>query len=211
MTRLFPILAAALALLSACGGSQTASNGTDDVVVLGNSDEIVMPSANGADAGAAAANNTEATTPAVNLSPDGLTLVLPSGASRHVAFGTPRAAVSQMATAALGTPIETGENQECGAGALAFANHRGGLSLYFQDEMFVGWDLDGRDGGRFSTFTGIGIGSTRRQLDQAGSAAIEDSTLGIEFTSEGVSGLLSDRSPQAEVTNLWAGATCIAR
>jgi hypothetical protein len=40
---------------------------------------------------------------------------------------------------------------------------------------------------------------------------IEDSTLGIEFSAGGMSGLLSMRESSGEITNLWAGVTCIAR
>lgn len=200
---------AALALLAGCGGPGAEPGANRSITFEGNADELIMPSP--APAEANAANAAEEAGPAVNLAPDGLSVVLPGGAARHVTFGTPRAAATRMIAAALGNPIEEGDDQECGAGALSFANFREGLGLYFRDGKFAGWDLDGREGGRFATAAGIGIGSTRKQLESAHAISIEDSTLGIEFTSGGLSGLLSTREPAGEITNLWAGVTCIAR
>lgn len=206
MTRLL-LAAPVLALLSACG-SQEEPNATDTIVFDGNADELVVPKAVPADN---VANAAQAAQPAVNLAPDGLSLVLPTGAARHVTFGMPRDVATRAISAALGSPIEEGDDQECGAGALSFASFRGGLGLYFQDGKFAGWDLDGRDGGGFATAAGLGIGSTRKQLESAYKVAIEDSTLGIEFRAGEMSGLLTTREPEGEVSNLWAGVTCIAR
>lgn len=203
MTRCLVALPA-LALLAGCG-SEKAPKAPDSIVFHGNSEELVVPKA------APQTNVAEAAEPAVNLAPDGLSLVLPTGATRHATFGMPRDGVTRMIAAALGGAIEEGDDQECGAGALSFASFRGGLGLYFQDNKFVGWDLDGRDGGNFATAAGVGIGSTRKQLESATAIKVADSTLGIEFSAGDLSGLLSSREPTGEVTNLWAGATCIAR
>jgi len=40
---------------------------------------------------------------------------------------------------------------------------------------------------------------------------VEESTRGIEFTADGVSGILASNAPDARVTALWAGATCVFR
>jgi hypothetical protein len=208
MIRLTIALSPLLAL-AACGGGDTSREGGEEVAIVGNTEDTVVPRA--APAVNAAAPADTAPGAAVNLAPDGLSIVLDSGAARHVPFGTAREAATRMIAAVAGNPIEQGDNQECGAGALSFASFRGGLGLYFQDGQFAGWDLDGREGGRFSSGTGIGIGSTRQQLDAAGPTTVEDSTLGIEFQAGGLSGLLSSREPGGEVTNLWAGMTCIAR
>jgi hypothetical protein len=196
----------ALALLAGCGPTQE-PDGNKSIVFHGNADELVVPKTAPADI----ANVAEVAEPAVNLAPDGLSLVLPTGATRQLTFGMPRDVTTRAIAAALGSPIEEGDNQECGAGALSFASFRGGLGLYFDDGKFVGWDLDGRDGGRFATATGVGIGSSRKQLESATAVKIEESTLGIEFSAGDLSGLLSARDPDGEVTNLWAGTTCIAR
>lgn len=195
----------ALALLAGCGPTQE-PDANRSIVFHGNADELVVPKA----APENIANEGEAAEPAVNLAPDGLSLVLPTGATRHMTFGMPRDVTTRAIAAALGSPIEEGDNQECGAGALSFASFRGGLGLYFDEGKFVGWDLDGREG-QFATAAGIGIGSTRKQLESANAIKIEDSTLGIEFSAGDLSGLLSSRESGGEITNLWAGTTCIAR
>ncbi len=197
----------ALALLAGCGPAQE-PDANKSIVFQGNADELIVPKAAPE---ANIANVAEVAEPAVNLAPDGLSLVLPTGATRHMTFGMPRDVATRAIAAALGGPIEEGDNQECGAGALSFASFRGGLGLYFDGGKFVGWDLDGRDGGRFATAAGVGIGSTRKQLESATAIRIEDSTLGVEFSAGDLSGLLSSRDPDGEVTNLWAGTTCIAR
>ncbi|NIJ19457.1 hypothetical protein FHS95_001126 [Sphingomonas naasensis] len=200
------LAAALVALLAGCSPAEPEQNATRSITFQGNAEELILPSPAPAEANAA-----EAAGPAINLAPDGLSLVLPSGAARQVTFGMPRADATRMIAAALGNPIEEGDQQECGAGALSFANFRDGLGLYFEGGKFAGWDLDGREGGRFATAAGVGIGSTRKQLESAHAITLEDSTLGIEFTSGGLSGLLSTREPSGEITNLWAGMTCIAR
>ena len=196
----------ALALLAGCGPTEE-PDANKSIVFHGNADELVVPKA----APANIANVADIAEPAVNLAPDGLSLVLPTGATRQVTFGMPRDAATRAIAAALGGPVEEGDNQECGAGALSFASFRGGLGLYFDGGKFVGWDLDGRDGGQFATAAGIGIGSTRRQLESANAIKVEDSTLGVEFGAGDLSGLLSSRDPDGEITNLWAGTTCISR
>ena len=188
-------------LLAGCGGPEAEPNAARTVVITGNDNELIVPVPR------ATANAAAAMEPVVALAPDGLGL----GAGRRARFGMPRAAVTGMLARILGSPIEEGDDQECGAGALSFASFRGGLGLYFEGGKFVGWDLDGRDGAQFATAAGLGIGATRKQLDAAGAVTIEDSTLGIEFSAGGLSGLLSSRDPDGEITNLWAGATCIAR
>jgi hypothetical protein len=177
-------------------------------VIPAGDNEIIMPQA---DPGANATANAAAPAPALNLAPDGLTLVLEGGATRQAPFGLPRGTVLPMVAAVLGAPLDEGDNQECGAGPLAFASFAGGLGLYFQNGKFAGWDLDGREGGKFTTGAGIGIGSTLQQLRAAGPVPVADSSLGIEFHAGAISGLLSGRGPTAEVTNLWAGVNCIAR
>jgi hypothetical protein len=148
----------------------------------------------------------------VNLAPDELTVVLESGAARHVTFGTSHDSTLQILGAALGNPMEQARNDECGAGPLDYAAFRGGLSLYFQDGKFAGWDLDGREkGGVFALANGIGIGSTRRQLEAAGDVRVRESTIGHEFALGDLSGLIDSSAATGKVTNLWAGTTCIAR
>lgn len=201
-----PILAgaAALALLAGCT-SEPASN----VAAVSNSttNTVTAP----APANSAVTATVEAAGPALNLAPDELTLVLPDGAARHANFGMDKDMVTTMVSSALGSPIEQARNEDCGAGALDYAAFREGLSLYFQDGKFAGWDLDGRENGKFATADGIGIGSTRKALEASGPVTVEESTIGQEFMLGEMSGLLSSAAADGKVTNLWAGVTCIAR
>lgn len=204
-----PILlgaAATLALLAGCT-SEPATN-----AVTANTTTNVAAPAPAASA-SASAEVSETAVPALNLASDELTLVLANGSARHVTFGMDKAMATGMVAAALGNPIEQATNQECGAGALDYANFRQGLSLYFQDGKFAGWDLDGRENGKFATADGIGIGMTRKALEAAAGApvSVEESSIGQEFMTGDMSGLLSSAAADGKVTNLWAGVTCIAR
>lgn len=207
---LLPGVVAGLTLLGACAPEPAAP--VENRESRANATEIVVPpAANVATAGAANASD-EAAGVSVNLAPDELTLVLPGGSARHLGFGVARGDAVRMISAALGSPIEEATNQECGAGPLAYATFRDGLSLYFQDGKFVGWDLDGRENGKFTTANGIGIGATRKQLEASGSSVdVGETTIGHEFMIGALSGLLSSPAPEGKVTNLWAGTTCIAR
>ncbi len=55
---------------------------------------------------------------------------------------------------------------------------------------------------------GVGIGATRADVDAVIDAPVENTSLGREFTSGGLSGLYDAKD---RVSALWAGSTCIAR
>ena len=82
-----------LVLLAACG----AEPGRDDAhnTILIENEAMVVPQANVAET---VTGNTQAADEGakVNLAPDGLSLVLPTGSARHVTFGQPRAAALRM-------------------------------------------------------------------------------------------------------------------
>ncbi|RYD59868.1 MAG: hypothetical protein EOP60_01100 [Sphingomonadales bacterium] len=201
-----PILsgAAALALLAGCT-SEPASN--NSVVSNSVTNTVTAP----ATTNLVTAEVAAAAGPALNLASDELTLVLQDGTTRHVAFGMDKAAATQMVTASLGSPIEQATNGDCPAGPVDYATFRDGLSLYFQEGKFAGWDLDGRENGKFATGDGIGIGTTRKQLEANGPVTVEESSIGQEFMLGEMSGLLTSAAADGKVTNLWAGVTCIAR
>jgi hypothetical protein len=173
-----------------------------------NAAEIVVPTPKPA---ASANASEEAAGLQVDLAPDELTLVAPGGSAQHVTFGTGTAKAIELVAKALGEPIEQATNQDCGSGPLGYATYRDGLSLYFEGGKFAGWDLDGRENGKFATAAGIGIGTSRKALDAAGPVQVEESTIGHEFMLGELSGLLSSTGAEGKVTNLWAGVTCIAR
>ncbi|MDG2534886.1 hypothetical protein P6144_14595 [Sphingomonas sp. HITSZ_GF] len=204
--KLLPGALAVLGLLAACAPEPATKPAENETAT--NESEIIVPPAHETNIANA---SDEAAGLGVNLAPDELTLVLPNGSARHMPFGMAKADAVKMLTAALGSPIEQAENQDCGAGSLGYAAFRDGLSLYFQDDKFAGWDLDGRENGKFTTGNGIGIGTTRKELEAAGSVEVGESTIGHEFMMGDLSGLLSSAAPDGKVTNLWAGVTCIAR
>lgn len=155
-----------------------------------------------------------AATPALAVEGEGLRLFArESGSARPIPFGTPRAEV-ERALAFRGDPA-IGTQGECGAGPLAFAAWPDGLKLYFQSGKFTGWALDQRAAGptgpSLGTAAGIGPGATRAQLTDAVVARFEQTTLGLEFRSGEISGLLNGPGPQAKITDMWAGVNCVFR
>lgn len=152
--------------------------------------------------------------PLLNIAPGAIALVDPeSGRSRELAFGTAKGEVIEAAARALDAAGESGLNRECGEGPMEYARFADGLSLWFQDEKFVGWFL-GDAKVKVTTASGAGIGSTRSAVADA--IAIRDlpgSTLGREFTTEGgtFSGLLEGTGDAARVSALWSGQACLMR
>jgi len=145
--------------------------------------------------------------PALAVEAEGLRLFnRQSGSARAIAFGTVRGDVLSM-LAFLGKP-ETGTNGECGAGALDYANWPSGLGLFFQDDKFAGWNLNDRSKGEVTTASGIGIGSSRTDLESAYTANISETTLGTEFAAGELFGLLDGKGKAAKITNMWGGVSC---
>lgn len=207
MTKARITTAALLLALAACAPEQPADNGSgaSRLVAEGNADEIVVPQTN------ATTGNEADQAPALNLAPDGLALVLEGGAMRHIAFGLTREEAVRLVSSGLGEPVSKAANQECPGGPLESVEFDGGLRLSFGEGRFVGWDLNSREDGRFTTAAGIGLGSTRKQLEDAIAIEVEESSLGHEFHSGMLSGLLDSLAPSGKVTALWAGNTCIFR
>lgn len=142
---------------------------------------------------------------ALTLDPDGFRVVAASGAARPLTFGTSTEDAIETVTALRGDPSDRGENPECGAGPLGYTTWDDGLTLWAQDGQFVGWALDG---GTLTTMAGIGVGSTRAEMDNVIVAAVSESTLGTEFAAGDLYGLLTGPEPDDTVTHLWAGVSC---
>jgi hypothetical protein len=151
----------------------------------------------------------QAGAPVLAVDGEGLRLVDPaSGATRAIAFGTPEAEVEAVLAAALGRPPdERGETSECGS--RRFARWNGAISAWFGDAGFSGWSLP--EGSTLSTMAGLRLGSARKELASAYSADVMESSLGTEFVAGTMGGVLASDAPDAVVTHLWAGDTCIAR
>lgn len=195
-------------LLAACGGASLPNTAAPNEAATV---EAVANESEAADGNIAAP--ADATTPLLNLAPEALSLVDPqTGRARELAFGTARGLTVTGATAALGKLTDTGRNEECGEGAMEFVEF-GGLTLWFQQDKFVGWFIEGTKP-KLSTATGAGVGSTRKQVaDALAISDVPDSSLGREFATEkgDFSGLLDGAGDTAKVTALWSGQACIFR
>lgn len=152
-----------------------------------------------------------AVAPVLTIDSEGLRLVDPrSGRTRPIPFDTPEGQV-MTALASRGAPTSSGVNADCGAGPTKNTQWSDGLSLLFQNDRLVGWSVNDRSDGKLTTLTGLGVGSTRADLDDAYDATVEESSLGHEFQAGDLGGLLSGDGAQATVTDLWAGVTCAFR
>jgi hypothetical protein len=139
---------------------------------------------------------------------DGSGLVLED---RKIAFSSPASAAIAAASEVYGRPLSVETLEECGAGPLQVSRFAG-LTISAQDGKFAGWSLDHRDKPPLpATASGIGIGSSRRELERAHPVEVFESSLGQEFTANELAGLLDGKGEGAKITNLWAGATCIMR
>ena len=132
--------------------------------------------------------------------------VASSGSARPIPFGTSRADVMRAVSTVQGSePRDSGSMEDCGVDYAAWAD----LTLYFTRDELVGWST--APGSRLTTASGIGVGSTRRQLEDAYDADVAESTIGIEFSAGDLAGVLESEAPYARILHMWAGATCIAR
>lgn len=149
------------------------------------------------------------------LDVDGFRILQPSGSTQPLAFGTPSDVALETITRLQGAPMDQGTNEQCGVGPLGFSAWRDGLIVWTQDGAFAGWALSGwaSNGAKsdLTTMAGIGVGSTRAELDAAVVADVYESTLGMEFAAGGLIGILSGPGPRDTITNLWAGVFCIFR
>ena len=149
-----------------------------------------------------------------------------TGATTTIPLGRPFDPLVRAVTNALGEPpARVGVNGECGAGPLKMATWANGLTLAFRAQdrgdaspgrewQFVGWSLNpGRGAGRApATMAGVGLGTTRAEVESAYVIKVVKSSLGYEFsTASGLYGLFDGAGPQARVSALWSGTSCVFR
>jgi hypothetical protein len=149
----------------------------------------------------------------LRLSSDGLAAGMPGlHTSRSFRFGMSKAEIVAVVAQTRSWETKSEANGECGAGPMEFVRF-GTLTLNIQNGLFVGWSLDGpRAAEPIEEEYGLGIGAGRADLNPMdGDVRIETTTLGVEFDSGGIHGLLSSNAPDATVTHLWAGTNCHAR
>lgn len=140
-----------------------------------------------------------------------------TGSTRLLAFGTDRSVAETAIAKHLGAIGGRSSNEECGAGPIDFSNY-GDFTANFQDGEFVGWSLSGGDkNATLTTMSGVGIGTKRSEMAKSVTVDMyDDSTIGTEFhtggeEADGFSGLLESDTPDAKITDLWAGTNCIFR
>ncbi|MBB5709611.1 hypothetical protein [Sphingomonas xinjiangensis] len=198
--------AALLGMLAACGAPEAGNQPEQAQAAAVNEAEIFVPQGDDGNSAQAAAK-----TPALGLSPDGLTLVSADGSARQVNFGIAQDDAMRAASVVAGKPGNPMLNPDCPSGPLDSVDFADGLTLFFEGARFVGWDVDDTEPGRFTTMSGVGIGTTRRAMERSVVIEVENTSLGHEFRAGALSGLLSAPGETGRVMQLWAGTTCIFR
>jgi hypothetical protein len=145
----------------------------------------------------------------IALSGEGLQLVGDqTGSTTTLKFGSEMDLVEDAVTSILGEPLETGENSECGSGPQMITQWPKGLMLHAANGEFIGWSASPNTDAALTTMAGVGIGSTRSDLEAAYTVEVSESSLGTEFSTGDLFGILSSSGPDAVIENLWAGTVC---
>jgi hypothetical protein len=131
--------------------------------------------------------------------------------SGSIEFGQPKDQVIAAVAAIRGRPT-AGRNAECPSGAVDYASF-GPLDLHFQDGKFAGWVLDGAANPPIENEWGVAIGKRRSEIGDGDRdpPRFEQTSLGPEFSVEGIGGMLDGNTPNARVTTLFSGVSCFAR
>ncbi len=196
------IVAAGLLLVSCGSAEETGGELPSGDAVVAEEGGVPMGAAE-----AAGETVTSAELPVPALDGEGLRMVIPSGATRLIPFGSERRVVENAVGRALGKGGTRSSLDECGAGPMEFSKIDG-LSLNFQDDRFVGWTLDASS--PLTTIDGVGAGSTRAEIEQSRTVTlVEDSTLGAEFRAGGIGGFFDGEG--GRVNLLYAGTQCFFR
>ncbi len=144
----------------------------------------------------------------LRLASGGLTIGEPGLHPRDAyLFGMTREDIVAIVTEYRGPPTDQSSNGECGAGPMEFTSF-GPLTLNFLDGEWAGWSMSQSAGDPpLASEFGTAIGAGRGEIN-ADDLTVEETSLGTEFDSGGIYGLFSGTGPNAEVTELWAGAAC---
>jgi hypothetical protein len=105
--------------------------------------------------------------------------------------------------------VDTGSMCEDGSGRVFDTVLYDGLSVYFLNSTLSGWRVSKA---QFTTLDGVGPGSTLTQLRAAfGEVKVTDSSLGVEWSAGTLGGVLSGKSDDSIVGEMFAGDLCIIR
>jgi hypothetical protein len=211
-----PALAlAAVLVLGACGGSDKKTAATSSSSKTSSSSSKSSSSSSSKPASSDSATEAESDPPTVGpivaLAVDGLTFVS-DPATRNLPFGTDEATVKDALEAALGAPkgAETALECEDGSGRSFDSVRYDGLSVAFFESQLSGWSAENPE---FTTIDGIGPGSRLSDVKAAfpDVTVNPDSSLGVEFSSGSLGGVLDGESDAAKVTTIFNGDLCIIR
>jgi hypothetical protein len=146
-----------------------------------------------------------------------------TGSTSEIPFGKPFDQMIEIITNVLQSkPKNIGINSECGAGPLKMVSWNNGLTIVFQNKksesktsetnwQFAGWFVgsNSKNSKEISTMAGIGIGSTRSEMESAYVLSVSKTSLGYEFsTSSGLFGIFDGPNKEAKITSLWSGLSC---
>ncbi|NJM96768.1 MAG: hypothetical protein HC800_05865 [Phormidesmis sp. RL_2_1] len=175
-------------------------------------DEVAADGDENGEAGTDENSETQMADAVLGVAAEGIQAILSSGSIRNIPFDSDINVAQTVATNILGEPEKIVKNDECPAGPLTGIDWSNGFSLQAAEDQFVGWSLRESEGSSGPvTVLGIGIGSTLSELQEAYDVEVFESSLGTEFASDNLFGLLSSNEPDAVITNLWAGTICIFR
>ena len=144
----------------------------------------------------------------VTLSPTGLSVTtLESTNATELSFGDSMTDVSTTLEAVLGESVGRIEDTECGLLLNAWEDN---LMTVEKDNQFVGWAVQRSDSGStYTTADGLGIGSTRKQLEAISELESKKEGDHSEFeTANGYKGGLNGGTPDAVIYTFSAGESC---
>lgn len=199
-------------LLISCGGSDASDDAIGADPVARSADSIAHSVAIDTSSLTTDGSQSQARATLLALDGEGLRLVdSVSGSTKALAFGTPLPIAISMLTPVVGEPNERGTNPECGAGPIEFITYADGLQIVAQRDTLFGWAVRTDGAQSLRTMSGIGIGSTRAELESVYSSRITRSSIGVEFIAGGLQGVLESEADEARITHMWAGVSCVFR
>ncbi len=154
---------------------------------------------------------------ALALSPNAIQIVNQNtGSTKEISFGMAFNQTIETIEKVLKSKPSIGINSECGAGPLKMATWDNGLTLLFKEKnsdwLFVGWAANKPKNPemKLATMAGVGIGSTRKEMESATVIKVNKTSLGYEFSTKAddLFGIFDGAGQDAKITNLWSGLSC---
>ena len=140
-----------------------------------------------------------------------------NGSTKELGFESPFEQTIEIVEKVLKSKPTVILNSECGAGPLKIASWNNGLNLIFQKKqhhgwLFVGWAANQAKNPelKLTTMSGIGVGSTRKEMEGAYVLKVAKTSLGYEFhtNANNLFGIFDGANENAKITNLWSGVSC---